>query len=346
MNKKDRFLATINREKVDRPAWWLGLPTESAKPGLYKYFNVNNFSDLKARVDDDLWTVDLPYHNGTTNAISMAFDFAQENQNLSYEERTLTSPGFFEPYEDVEDFYLYDKWPDPSEFISKEACKALVAEVPENYPVMGILWSAHFQDACSAFGMEDALVKMKIAPDLFRKVIDKITDFYLKANEIFYEYTKGKLDAVLIGNDFGTQTGLIVSPDDLREFVFGGTKKLVDQAHSYGLKVVHHSCGAVSGIIPDLINMGVDCIHPIQALANGMAPEGLKNDFGDKVSFCGGIDAQHLLVNGNPEDVAKKVRELSELFNTGLIISPSHEAILPDVPPENICAISKTMEKL
>ena len=204
---------------------------------------------------------------------------------------------------------------------------------------MGVIWSAHFQDACDAFGMENAVMQIYTAPEMFRGVIDRIAEFYLKANEIFYEATKGKLHAILIGNDFGAQTGLMLSPAAIKEFALTGTKKLVEQAKSYGLKVIHHSCGGIRDIIPDLIEIGVDVIHPIQALAAGMEPRGLKRDFGDKVSFCGGVDAQNLLVHGKPEEVREKVQELMDIFPTGLIISPSHEAILVDTPPANIEAM-------
>lgn len=345
MDKKERFYRTINREQVDKPCWWLGMPTAEAMSGLCGYFHAADYFGLKMAVDDDIWAIDVPYRNGTTNAISMAFDFAKEDQHFSYSERTLTSPGFFEDYEDAEDFDKFDRWPDPELYIHREDCKELLRKAPKGMPVLGVLWSAHFQDACAAFGMQDALIKMKIAPDLFRKVIDRIVEFYLRANELFFEFTKGKLDAVLIGNDFGTQTGLIVSPEDLREFVFGGTRKLIEQAHSYGVKVIHHSCGAISEVIPDLIECGADAIHPIQALARGMEADRLKKLYGDKVSFVGGVDAQHLLVNGSEDEVRKDVLRLREIFPTGLIVSPSHEAILPDIPPKNIMAMAETMKK-
>ena len=103
--------------------------------------------------------------------------------------------------------------------------------------------------------------------------------------------------------------------------------------------MLYHSCGAIHDIIPDLIEAGVDVVHPIQALAAGMEPRRLKAEFGDRVSFCGGVDAQNLMVNGTPEEVAAKVRELREIFPTGLILSPSHEAILPDTNPQNIEAL-------
>jgi uroporphyrinogen decarboxylase len=219
------------------------------------------------------------------------------------------------------------------------ACVKVFDNLPEDKAVMGMMWSAHFQDACAAFGMETALMKMLLEPEMFRAVIDRITDFYLEANQIFYEAGKGRLDAVLLGNDMGSQNGLMVAPEQLSEFVLPGIKKLVAQAKNYGLKVIYHSCGAIYDLIPDLIAAGVDAVHPIQALAKNMEPEKLKSAFGNKVSFCGGVDVQELLVNGSQQEVRDKIAELKSLFPTGLIISPSHEAILPDIAPENIQAM-------
>jgi uroporphyrinogen decarboxylase len=214
-----------------------------------------------------------------------------------------------------------------------------VVAAPADRIKMGIVWSAHFQDACAAFGMEHALMTMLVNPEMFRAVIDRITDFYIKANELFYESTKGLLDVVLIGNDFGSQNALMVHPDHIREFVLPGTKILIDQAKSYGLTVMFHSCGSIFPVIKDLSNVGADIIHPVQALANQMDAPNLKKHFYGQVAFCGGIDAQFLLINGQPADVTAKVRELKEVFPTGLIFSPSHEAILPDVAPANIEAM-------
>jgi uroporphyrinogen decarboxylase len=127
--------------------------------------------------------------------------------------------------------------------------------------------------------------------------------------------------------------------------VFPGTKRIIDQAKSYGLKVIHHSCGSIFPIIGDLAELGADVVHPIQALATDMDPHKLKTNFDRKVAFCGGIDAQYLLVNQQPEDIKAKVRELMDIFPTGLILSPSHEAILPDIPPANIEAIFDTIKE-
>jgi uroporphyrinogen decarboxylase len=337
MDHIERFYATIERRPVDRPASWLGIPDSHAIPALYKFYGVKDMRGLKTAVGDDIYPVEMPYHSPTSNAIYAAFDFAKRKGG-TIDERTLTAPGFFEDYHDPSDVDKFS-WPDPSKYINPEECLRAVSDVPDGYAILGVIWSAHFQDACSAFGMEEALVRMMTEPEMFKAVIDRIADFYLEANEIFYKATRGKLHAVLIGNDLGSQNGLMVDPESIREFVLPGTIKLVEQAKSYGLKVIHHSCGSIHDVIPDLIDAGVDVIHPIQALASKMEPWRLCEDFGSEVSFCGGVDAQYLLVNGSPSDVTSKVRELRRIFPTGLIISPSHEAILPDIPPANIKAL-------
>ncbi len=343
MNHKDRFFNTIHHMPVDRPASWLGLPVPSAEPELMKYFGVTSIDQLRELIDDDIYPIEVPYNYPPSNHIACAFNFAKVSHLDTPDERTLTAPGFFEDYANPEDVDMF-AWPDPAIYLDREESRRRVAAAPADRIKMGILWSAHFQDACAAFGMEQALMVMLGNPEMLKAVIDRITDFYLKANEIFYESTKGMLDAILIGNDFGSQTCLMVDPDSLREFVFPGTKKLIEQAKRYGLTVMHHSCGSIFPIIQDLADLGADIIHPIQSLANEMDAPNLKTHFDKKIAFCGGIDAQNLLVNGKPEEVAKKVFELKELFPTGLIISPSHEAILPDIAPANIEALFQTLK--
>jgi uroporphyrinogen decarboxylase len=341
MNSIERFYATVERRPVDRPASWLGIPEKHALPALLKHFGAMDMTQLKQKIGDDIWPVEVPYNHPPSNHIACAFDFYSSDD---YEERTLTKAGWFADKTDpacLKDFF----WPDPKKHMSVEACRKAIDEVPEGFVKLGVLWSAHFQDACAAFGMENAMMVMLTEPEMFHAVTDRITEFYLEANEIFYQAAQGRVEAVLIGNDFGSQTGLMVSPDLLREFVFPGTKKLIDQAHSHGMKVIHHSCGAIRKVIPDLVEAGADVIHPIQALASGMEPQGLNDDFSATTSFCGGVDAQNLLVNGTPEQVCEKIRELRSIFPTGLIISPSHEAILPDIPPANIEAFFAELHK-
>jgi uroporphyrinogen decarboxylase len=333
MNSEERFNKTISRQEVDRPARWLGIPDERALPGLFRYFGVSGVTELRLKLRDDLFPVELPYDSPYSKAIYNAFDF--QGSGKASRERTLTRPGYFAVEVRAEEVEGFD-WPEPERYIDPAACEKAVAAVPEGKALLGVLWSAHFQDTCAAFGMENAFIAMYDNPVGYEMVNNKILDFYLRANKIFYENTKGQLDAVLIGNDVGSQQGLMLSADAIRRFVIPGAKALIDQAHSYGVKVIYHSCGSIRDIIEDLIKAGADAIHPIQALAAGMEPAALKRDFGDRVSFCGGVDAQNLLIHGEPAMIREKVTELRRIFPTGLVISPSHEAILPDIPPVNI----------
>lgn len=344
MNHKDRFFATIENAPVDRPASWLGLPVPAAESGLKKYFRVKSMEELKVVLDDDIYPIEVPYNYPPSNHIACAFDFAKTNYLDKPDDRTLTAPGFFEDYSNPVDVDKFN-WPNPAKYLDRKESLDRVKSVNPDYVRMGIMWSAHFQDACSAFGMEHALMTMLMNPEMFQVVIEKITRFYLKANEIFYESTKGYLDAILIGNDFGSQTSLILDPELIRQYVIPGTKQFIDQAKSYGLKVIHHSCGSVFPIIQDIIDAGADIIHPIQALAADMSVENVHKHFAGKIAFCGGIDAQYLLVKGAPNEVEKRVKEVKKIFPTGLIISPSHEAVLPDIPPANIEALFRTINK-
>ncbi len=337
MNHVERFYATIERRAVNRPCAWLGLVDPAVCQGLLDHFGVSSVSELIVKLDDDIVPVELPYHSPAADSDYSIFDFTEETK-IDRQQQTLNTPGFFEEVTDprgVEDF----EWPDASDYIDPDECSRAVKQLPDGRAVMAIVWSSHFQYMCEVFGMENALIRMQTAPQLVQAVAERILDFYLKANEIFYSATKGKLDAVLLGNDFAGQTGLLLSRQMIREFALAGVARLVAQAKQYGLKVIYHSCGSIRDIIPDLIDIGVDAIHPIEPLAKGMAPTELKRDFGDKVSFCGGVDAQELLVNGTPEQVREKVLELKKIFPTGLIISPSNESILPDVPPANVEAL-------
>lgn len=344
MNSRERFLATIERRPVDRPAAWLGMPDVNAQPALFEHYGVNSLHELKLAIGDDFYAVEIPYKSPTSNAIYAAFDWYMDG-NVDAQHRTLTADGCFKDAEELEDLDFF-QWPDPALYIDPEECRRLVAAAPRDKVRLGIFWCAHFQDACAAFGMETALMNMIANPEIYEAVNEKILQFYLKANEIFLEATRGEIDAVLIGNDMGSQRGLMISPAMVRKFIIPGVKRLVDQLHAYGLKVIYHSCGSIADIIPDLVEAGVDAVHPIQALAAGMDAKELKARFDGKVSFCGGVDTQDLLVNGTPEDVRRKVRELRELFPTGLILSPSHEAILPDVPPANIRALFEEAAKM
>lgn len=338
MTGKERFYAAADRQPVDRPPVWMSAPVGPELDHICRYYGVKDWHELQVKVGDDVYAFDIPYDSGYATSIAAAFDWYMNGSNVDPEHRTLTADGCFKDAEEIEDLDFFD-WPDPEKYIDLEEVKRRCAAAPKDRAVLAQVWSAHFQDACASFGMETALMNMVANPEIYQAVDDKIVNFYLRANELILEATKGMLDAIIIANDFGTQRGLMISRDMIHKYVMPGSKKLIDQAHSYGVKVIYHSCGAVFDAMSELIEARADFIHPLQATAAGMDPRRIKAAYGDKVSFCGGVDIQELLPNGTPEQVRAKVRELREIFPTGLIISPSQGVILDDVPPENIAAM-------
>jgi len=336
MNCIDRFFATIAREPVDRPAAWLGVPDEAAEPGLFEEYGVRNLHELRMATGDDIYSLRIPFRWKGKRAVRIWDWYLDGVTDRKF--RNLNADGCFKNCESEEDISFF-KWPDPVQCTEIEDLKEMAAQVPEGKAGLAFLYSGHFQDTCASFGLQTAFMNMISNPELVEAVNNRIVNFYLGANERFYKTAGNKFHAVLIGNDLGTQRGLMLSPELIRRFVIPGARALVDQAHSYGKKVIYHSCGSITDIIPDLAGIGVDVIHPIQALAAGMDPHNLKKHYGGMISFCGGIDTQQLLVQGSPEQIRARVWELRELFPTGLIFSPSHETILPDVPPRNIRAL-------
>lgn len=345
MTGKERFLAAALRDKVDRPPVWMSAPIGAEMEILCSAYGVHNWHELQEKAGDDVYAFDIPYDSGYATHIAAAFDWYMNGSNVDPDHRTLTADGCFKNAEEISDLAFFE-WPDPVKYIDAEEVRRRCAMAPKGRATLAQVWSAHFQDACAAFGMETALMNMISNPEIYMAVDEKIVEFYLRANEVIYEATKGMLDAVIIANDFGSQQGLMLSGEMIHDFVMPGSRRLIEQAHSYGIKVIYHSCGAIFDAMPELIDIGTDFIHPLQATAKGMDPRRIKAAYGDQVSFCGGVDIQELLPTGTPGEVRAKVRELREIFPTGLVISPSQGTILDDVPPENIMAMMEEALKI
>ena len=206
--------------------------------------------------------------------------------------------------------------------------------------------SYFFHNLTDYFGMEECLVKMYTHPEVVSAAVDKIVDIYLRANKSLYEKYSEHIDAAFFFNDLGTQIDTLISPDMFREFFLPGAKKLIDQAKSYKLKVALHSCGSIERFIPDIINAGVDILHPIQANARNMDADSLFSKYGNDVLFMGGLDTQQILPYGSPEEVKSEVKRLKNIFGKHFILSPSHEALLENVSGENVLAMAEEAVKI
>ncbi len=189
-------------------------------------------------------------------------------------------------------------------------------------------------------GMDRIMMDMALNPEFAAALFARISRFYLECNRAMFEAVGDVLDMFFMGDDFGTQSGLLVGPDMWRQFFAPHLREFCEAAHAHGLRVMLHSCGAISEIMGEVADCGVDVINPVQPGAAGMDPRGLKERFGDRLCFHGAIDVQHTLPEGSPDDVRAEVRaRFADLgAGGGYIAAPSHN-FQPDVPTANILAL-------
>ena len=149
-----------------------------------------------------------------------------------------------------------------------------------------------------------------------------------------------EIDLYGIWDDFATQDDLLISPEVWRKYYKPWHSKIIEEAKKHDLLVCFHICGNCSDVIPDLIEMGVDILDPVQVSANKMEIGELKKQYGRDICFHGGLDAQRLVPLGKPDEIKKEVKRVKKIFGNegGIILGPSHY-LTPDIPIENVLAI-------
>ena len=191
-------------------------------------------------------------------------------------------------------------------------------------------------------------IYMALNPEVVEAILEHMLEFYIEQTSRILKAAEGRIDMVYIGDDLGSQQTLLISPNMFRQFLKGRWKRFIDTIKSrFGahLKFHFHSCGAVVELIPDLIEMGIDILNPLQPRAKGMDLKRLKDNFGSKLCFSGGLDIQRLLPYGTPQEVRSEAERLVRVLGRdgGYIACPAH-AIQPDTPIENVLAMLKAFK--
>lgn len=320
MNSRERLQRIIAGEEADRCGLWLGNPHPDTWPIYHKFFGTKTAEELRLKLGDDFrW---LP---------------AGSYQHVSG--RPLFAPAEdFGIFASIERLDEYD-WPKAEDVDFEESIKAL--QNAGDFYRAGGMWTCFYHNVMDLMGMQNYLVNMYENPELVNAITDRVCQFYYDANERYFEMAGDLVDGFFFGNDFGTQIDLICGPKQFRDFILPWFRKFTEQGHRHGRQVILHSCGSIHKVIGLLIDAGVDCLHPLQAKAKDMNAETLARDFKGRIAFMGGIDTQDLLMNGTPEQIREDVGRVKALLGPRLIVSPSHEALLPNVPPRNVEAMAR-----
>jgi uroporphyrinogen decarboxylase len=192
---------------------------------------------------------------------------------------------------------------------------------------------------CRIRGMEQTLLDLAAHPTEARELLQAAKAFAVALSEAACE--RFAVDWLWLGDDVGSQRSLTLSPTMWRDMVRPHLAEIAAVGRHRGLRVAYHTCGAVRPIIPDLIDLGIDVLNPIQCNCPGMDPLELKREFGSRLAFHGGVDTQQLLPTGTPGEVFRATHDLIEGMTAdggGYILGASH-AVPPETPLDNVFAM-------
>jgi len=199
-------------------------------------------------------------------------------------------------------------------------------------------------------GHEDFMIDMVSEPSLAKRLLDKILTYKLQYWELMLQEMSNLVDIVSEGDDMATQESLIISPKLYRGMIKPLHRELfccIRKNAKRPIFINFHSCGAIKELIPDLIEIGVDSLHPVQVSATGMDTKQLKKEFGQDLTFWGGgVDTQHVLSRGTTEEVRDEVkRRIEDLAPGGGFIFAAVHNIQAEVSPKNIMAMWEALQE-
>jgi uroporphyrinogen decarboxylase len=244
----------------------------------------------------------------------------------------------------IADLDNYPWWPDalnPGRYVGiKEYAEKMFAQT--DYALIGCpAFNSVWERAYLLCGFNRMLESLVIDPDFAHAVFQRITQIIKGSLEIFLDLVGARIQVVKIGDDLGAQDNSLMSPATYRKMIKPYHQEIfrLIKARS-AARVFLHSCGSIIKLLPDLIDAGVEVLNPVQVSAKGMDTQRLKAEFGDRLTFWGAIDTQHVLPHGSVEDVRQEVRRriLDLGPNGGYVVAPVHN-IQGDVPAENVVAM-------
>ena len=235
------------------------------------------------------------------------------------------------------------KWPDVAQFMDFELMKNRMQILRKNYPTRAfgarsVNSYGPFEQASVLRGRQSFYMDMITEPEICLDIVKNVTNVIIRAQEIFLEHVGAEIDFFEIpGDDYGSAEDLLISPTQFRQLFKPALKRIVDCVKSFrpDLPVVFHTDGAISKIIPDLIEIGIDVLNPLEPLPATDWGK-IKRTFGKQLCFMGGVDLKNALT-GSMDDVERDVKRCLQSFASGggyILTAANH--MQDDIPPANI----------
>ena len=360
MKPRDRVIMALNHEKPDRcpmqisftPEFAVRLRADLHQTGraVHNPHGGGNTYELERALGEDLLLTSVGWANSyyanetyAGGADTYTDEWGIEWKSAPYE--TRFGSGFYtemagHPLADARAFDTYQP-PDPNRPELYQEAERLIAAHKSDYFIVGVTVTTIFETAWALRGLERTLTDFVEDPELADRLLDIPFRYHLAAARRLVEMG---VDMIWTGDDVGTQRGMLLSPRGWRRFFKPRMAEFISTLKSINpeVKVAYHSDGNIEAIIPELIEIGLDVLNPVQPAC--MDPAKLKRQYGDKLCFWGTIDEQHTLPFGTPQEVRAQVLERLETAGCdgGLILSPTHHVQL-DTPLENFWAMVRTI---
>ncbi|TEU14983.1 MAG: hypothetical protein E3J21_14425 [Anaerolineales bacterium] len=362
MKHRDRVLMALNHEEPDRCPLQISFTPEFASrlkndlgltdADLHNPHGGGNTYALERAIDEDMILTSVGWANSyyatetySDDGISYTDEWGVGWKNVEYE--TKFGKGRYteivgHPLADDKAIDWYQP-PDPNRPELYVEAERVIKEYKDEYWIVGVTVTTIFETAWALRGYEKTLMDLVVNPAFVERLFDIPFNYHLTAAKKLVEMG---VDMIWIGDDVGAQNRMLISPDTWRRFLKPRMATFISTLRSINpdVKIAYHSDGNIYPIIPELIEIGLDVLNPIQP--RSMDPEKVKKAYGDKLCFWGSIDEQYTLPFGTPAEVGKEViTRLKTLGkNGGLIIGPTHHVQL-DTSLENFWAMVNTITK-
>jgi uroporphyrinogen decarboxylase len=336
MTYKERMRRALLHLPVDQIPTQMNY-TKSFGQKLTRHYGVSEQA-LPGRLGNHMIRVDIQFDpsyskDGKVNYDWWGVGFAVEEE------------GYFasvNPLADSRDLESYP-WPDPNDpRLLEKALKTIEDDAGMHFitPNFGF---ALFERAWTLRGLDTFMMDMALDPGFAEELLDRILEIQLVLIRRFIDLG---VDGGYFGDDYGAQKNMLFSPKMWRKYIKPRLAQMFAPFREAGLPVIMHSDGQIHAVLPDLIEIGLNALNPVQPEVLDHA--WLKQTFGNRLAFYGGISTQSVLPNGSPGDVKKAVQECIHHLapdRTGLILAPSHR-MMTDIPLENVGALLDAFSKL
>lgn len=336
MDSRERVLTAFAHAEPDRVPAWCGASVEFWQKAK-RELRLDDES-LRIRLGDDFRRVYARYAGPAPQlapGITYVTPFGVARTGLGYGQ-PIAHPLASATLQQIHDY----PWPDP-QLMDVSHIRAEAAAYNRQYAILGGDWSPFWHDLIDLLGMEQTYYLMYDQPEIIDAVLTHLVDYYATVSQQIFDAAADALDIFFIGNDFGSQQGPLLSEDMFRRFMVPHLQRLIDLGHSYGLRTMMHCCGGFAELLPAMIEIGLDGVHAIQPCCRGMDLRKLKAEFGKRILFNGAIDSHHVLIEGRPESVRERTRQVLEIMQPGggYVAGASHDTILEETPVENVLAM-------